>query len=117
MGLDLDGSSSGADALLAQPRSVQSDSSSSQVDLNLPGEIPNSRMAEGAGNAGREGASQQQALGVEEQHIQNTELRSEYDQIELRHDGVVIMDPDPEDRKSTRLNSSHRPLSRMPSSA
>ena len=31
--------------------------------------------------------------------------------------GVVQLSSDSEDRKSTRLNSSHIPLSRMPSSA
>ena len=29
----------------------------------------------------------------------------------------IAIDPSPEDRKSTRLNSSHEDLSRMPSSA
>ena len=37
----------------------------------------------------------------------------------LREEGVsvVLVNSNPADRKSTRLNSSHRPLSRMPSSA
>ena len=42
------------------------------------------------------------------------QLRIKYDLVKSDENGKAILD---EDRKSTRLNSSHRSLSRMPSSA
>ena len=36
---------------------------------------------------------------------------------ERKYDDIIYMSPDGEDRKSTRLNSSHTDISRMPSSA
>ena len=53
-------------------------------------------------------------------HICHHPVREDQYGIEHSGDGVLTQSQDPrvaKDRKSTRLNSSHIPLSRMPSSA
>ena len=55
---------------------------------------------------------------LDEMHGRVTSMRAEIDaKIDERFFERDPSDADAEDRKSTRLNSSHIPLSRMPSSA
>ena len=53
-------------------------------------------------------------MKAEQQYI---DLFTHYEDLICRHAAGLMNLPRAEDRKSTRLNSSHMPKSRMPSSA